>query len=449
MQLDQVEGLAAELRSANVEVVVPEVVLWEWAQHAHADLVAHYDSLRVGAKTFRGSRMAGAFPDVSDRAELHTVSVEQVLSHLRDQLSQLDNVSVLPATPAAALVGLKAQVLMQGPGERKSGIKTGAADMAWVQDVLALAESEPARLVLLTSDSDVEAAFKYLGAAPPVRYTRRNQLVGAVRGLVPAPPGDMALSIARYIGSKLPAAIGSVARAGELDELVGTLDDASVEQLLPSRLILGASITEITGLASVRDLQTSRPSDGPVGSLVTASLTLLATISAVTWDPTPDDQERVAAREFEDVALEVPISGRLMELEVQRLRAAAPASVLEHLPLYDSIADGKNALSNALGAVPGLPRDEWWNDVLNDFVPSEIPEGIDWTRNDLMDEEERWEIGLHIHGKESSVIIEADPYEFSRMKRSRIYSVFGTFAGREVNGPTAVAGAVLRDFLVP
>ncbi|GCD20179.1 hypothetical protein CTKZ_17410 [Cellulomonas algicola] len=451
VQLDQVEGLANELKGADVEVVIPEVVLWEWAQHAHADLAAHYDSLRASTKTLRGSRIAGAFPAVVDRFNVPEVTVEQVLEHLTRLLSGLDNVSVLPATPVAALAGLRAQVLMQGPGERKSGVKTGAADMAWVHDALALAEHDSTRLVLLTADSDVDAAIAHLGLQLPVRYARRNELVAALRGLVPAPASELALNLARHVAANLPASIGSIGRAGKLDDLAAVIDDTLLE-FLTSELVLAASVTEITGIAAVGDLKTTRPSDGPVGSLVTASLTLIANISATVWHPLPDEHEHLASRQFDDVAIEVPVSGYLVESDVQELRAAAPARFSGYLPRYDSISEGKDALAIALAAAPGFPDSGWWRELLDDSIPPDAPEGLeglDWTRNDLMDTEQRWEIAFVVHGHGAPVIIEADRYELVRMKRSQIFSVRGHFGTREVDGPTAVAAAIVGWLLAP
>jgi hypothetical protein len=63
---------------------------------------------------------------------------------------------------------LKDQILQRPPGRRKEKIKTGAADSAWLRDVLDRAGGDLSRVLLVTSDADIRPACREWGVPTPL-----------------------------------------------------------------------------------------------------------------------------------------------------------------------------------------------------------------------------------------------------------------------------------------
>jgi rRNA-processing protein FCF1 len=101
----------------EAEFVVPEVVIWEWAEHA----AAAFDALRDQHKHFPvDPQLIGlpALPEPPSKKELVPI-IERSLPA---------GVEVWKAAPQTWRDAVEAQVLQTGTGERKEGVKTGAAD---------------------------------------------------------------------------------------------------------------------------------------------------------------------------------------------------------------------------------------------------------------------------------------------------------------------------------
>ena len=125
--------LRDEIDSANASIVVPEVVLWEWAEHAH-------DALSKSKSVHDKERRRYDYLEILPDFELPTV--QQLVERVEDALlSEQETLSVddgsvgdvTPITIAAhesvdALEALRAQVLLLSPTERRNDVKTGAAD---------------------------------------------------------------------------------------------------------------------------------------------------------------------------------------------------------------------------------------------------------------------------------------------------------------------------------
>lgn len=120
-----VKGLAARLAAQGVQLWVPQVVTWEWADHAAATQAEVLPGLR------RLDRLG--IPGMPG-PPTKTLTRTEIASAIEETLRRMSNVEVVPVHGGSAIQALKDQILLTGPGVRKDGVKTGAADSALVRD---------------------------------------------------------------------------------------------------------------------------------------------------------------------------------------------------------------------------------------------------------------------------------------------------------------------------
>ncbi|MFC8797107.1 hypothetical protein ACFT2C_05205 [Promicromonospora sp. NPDC057138] len=417
IRLEQVEGLASDLATAGVVVLVPEVVLWEWAQHAHEDLDAFYTQQASMHRVLRGAQIPGHFPDVPNGLHGESVAVDRILEHLTERLAALANVRILPTAPSAALVGLKAQILQQGSGRRKSGTKTGAADMAWVHSALEHVGGDPTRLAFLSGDGDIDRACVHLGIEQPRRFTNRNQAVVEIRQLVQTDPTTVARALARHVCRDLPAPVKAL--TDKLTDLVSIVDEESVRTVLPdSWRTTGASVREITGLAAVEDVRVEGRDSAVDASLVTGTLQLVGTLSALLWE---GGHNEGTPWNFRDVAMRVPVTAHFDGHQISGLRAAGPAQLEPTASRFYTVDEAKASLAEALGRAPGLDRVPWI-DLFNGERPDELgdrlPDGLDVLLDFPDDDDEQWTAQFVVRGRPHDVLILENSYAAARMKHA-------------------------------
>ncbi len=113
-------------------VVVPEVVVWEWAEHLHRAMKATADAASIVARDVAASGLGFAIK------KLATPTTQEICAAIVNDLGSMEGVQVRSPFGPDAVAAIKDQVLQQGLGTVKSGIKTGAADSL----VLAVAVNE-------------------------------------------------------------------------------------------------------------------------------------------------------------------------------------------------------------------------------------------------------------------------------------------------------------------
>lgn len=138
-----------EVAGRGAKVVVPEVVVWEWAEHARRAQESLAETIRlhrVDTKLIESIQP----PEVPD--------IDELLARARSVLQ--GKVTVWSPSSDVWRDGLRQQVLQTGVGERKSEIKTGAADaivIACVEHHLAAGGDA---VVLITKDEKLRAACR-------------------------------------------------------------------------------------------------------------------------------------------------------------------------------------------------------------------------------------------------------------------------------------------------
>lgn len=127
----------------NSRIVVPEVVVWEWAEHAHRAQLA----LSLTIEQHRVD------PEIISRSTVPAApSLDELVNTITSALTgaQLDVWSPEPETWRDAL---RQQVLQVGSGEMKKDVKTGAVDAVILGCAAEFQYMSEPPVILLTSDS--------------------------------------------------------------------------------------------------------------------------------------------------------------------------------------------------------------------------------------------------------------------------------------------------------
>ena len=146
----------------NFEVWVPEPVVWELAEHAAASWEG---GLASAKRVHKSMRTAGLEAPASDNPYS---SREEVMAAVEGLVRSLaPSVRILELDGDLAAAALRDQVQLHPPAKKKSDVKTGAADSAWIRQVLRAAENNVDSFVIVGSDADVYRAFTSLGLSKP------------------------------------------------------------------------------------------------------------------------------------------------------------------------------------------------------------------------------------------------------------------------------------------
>ena len=168
----QIEDLVATIdaQELNIEIWVPEPVLWEWAEHAY-DMAARAQADYLP----RRKRMLEAGFDGFEAEPDFDLTIDEVVESIEESLVDVENESgdeavrilQLHQAPEVAVSAIRDQVLRQGAGRTKtqSGnpIKTGASDSASFRLIEREGEGFIEQVVLVSGDGD---AFEHFAGKP-------------------------------------------------------------------------------------------------------------------------------------------------------------------------------------------------------------------------------------------------------------------------------------------
>jgi len=304
----------ARLCEANeVDVWVPEVVVWEWAEHAHTRAVtAHTASTRAWS-ILKDANVRGL--------EWVVPNVDQLIDGIRSAIEAHPNAHIVDCEPDNALLALRDQVLQQGAGSKKEGIKTGAADSAWLRDVASQNGGDLDGLLILTGDrSAVEGVCaKEAWSTPQIASSLR--LVAADFAWVKVPSASELATLNANLTASLPwpAAFDDSA-AVEVDLTAVDVSTVPIEITDEDDFFLYRDIrTEVT-LSQVYEILTvSEPQISTDGHLFTARIDGVAEVWA--QEPTMDRDGVLAwttvdheAEVSFDVAVRLGADGRIVSI---------------------------------------------------------------------------------------------------------------------------------------
>jgi hypothetical protein len=299
--LDHVVQLADVIdeQDLDVEIWIPEPVVWEWAEHLFDDLNRARERY---TDTLDDADAAGLeVPDgaaADEMTELHSV-----VTGIEDALNDVDHVVVLSLStyPTAAVQGLRDQVLQLGVGRRKTdpdgkGVKTGAADSATFRLIEHRAGLNLVRVVLISADKDARTYFE---ESPGPQILK--SIWSAKRSLLKLLTGSEAAheAVKQAVAEDLP----------DLETLAGaTLEGGShafSEHYFDQSRYLTTEISAlgVDSVVAVTDVEVSK-SDGY--ATAQARITVALQLEAVWWDDFDDRLEH----EWEP-AYEVPATAQV------------------------------------------------------------------------------------------------------------------------------------------
>lgn len=124
----------------DADVLISEIVVHELAQHA----VEVHDAFR---NTYDAHRRAVGRWGIEPDPPLSPIGLGDVLSAIEDAGAVIVSLEGEDARQA-----LLDQVLLRGAGQRKSGVKTGAADSAWIRSIVVHNDGHTEGLIVVTGD---------------------------------------------------------------------------------------------------------------------------------------------------------------------------------------------------------------------------------------------------------------------------------------------------------
>jgi hypothetical protein len=158
IDLNALRSLAEVLtrKAPETEIWIPEPVIWEWATHAQED----YDELvATNNAVVRKLNAAGITTSFAKVKDQDRVDVYDAVTQEIEELPHPFRVLRLAEHPHIAIDALRDQITLRPPAKRKSGVKTGASDIASLRLAEKHASTEEAHCayVIVSDDVDVKA----------------------------------------------------------------------------------------------------------------------------------------------------------------------------------------------------------------------------------------------------------------------------------------------------
>ncbi|MFD8823812.1 hypothetical protein ACFV1C_15785 [Streptomyces sp. NPDC059605] len=154
LNLDLLREWGERASEDGLEVWMPEPVLWELAEHA----AASWDAWQASTNRARKSMQAAGLKIPSD--DPYSSRAEVMAAVDASVRSLAPSVRIIALDGDLAVEALRDQVQIRPPANKKSDVKTGAADSAWIRQVLRAANNDIDSFVIVGSDADVYDAFK-------------------------------------------------------------------------------------------------------------------------------------------------------------------------------------------------------------------------------------------------------------------------------------------------
>jgi hypothetical protein len=338
--LAAIEDLAKDLATEDIEVVLPEVVAWEFAEH----VASTFEELRTSYRSAARTLVRAGLP----LPQLPSDSRERVQEMILQQLEAIEGLHMLPTTPGSAREGLRDQVLQRGLGSTRAGVKTGAADSAWLRDVHNRWPDHQ-MLVIASSDAGVRAAATELWDSSPAFVSdlfmlRRRLLVhptdlpGATADIV-----EFVANLGRADPFEEALLLGDMTPSPPvLDELFGEHASDEIVQVDASP----SSFGPLVGLHGVK-------ASGTRGT-VTAEVFLSATVDLVAWRLDNDGRLESRFATLFDVVLASEVVFRRESGSISDGVAEGLLRVIRDKALYAESFDAAIEFFEVLSLFPGV-----------------------------------------------------------------------------------------------
>lgn len=136
------------------DIVIPEVVVWEWAEHLHRKLVVARELADSAAVDLKAAGLGAR------TTPLEVPSPQAICDHITADLNSMDGLVVHVPDFFDAADAIRDQVLQVGMGSRRGGTKTGAADSLVLAAAVRTHDFDDGNrpVVLCTNDSELAKA---------------------------------------------------------------------------------------------------------------------------------------------------------------------------------------------------------------------------------------------------------------------------------------------------
>lgn len=250
-----IPALRAWIRAVGegADVVIPQVVIWEWAEHAaaaHTRLAGQLDEFKADPALYARPMLVDPLP------------LDELIRKMRELLPR--PARVYTHADSAYKQAVMDQVLQTGPAERKDGVKTGAAD-SLLQECLA-AQLEDRRgteaVILATGDKGLKRACTAEFGEDVLIVSSTRELLQKLYAFVPAQE-DLLEEAETALWDRVRDAssdIGSALRAFDMGYRIQVSDRApSTVHDVPVRDLARLGRLD---LLELHDLQVSASDDG-------------------------------------------------------------------------------------------------------------------------------------------------------------------------------------------
>jgi len=144
----------------DLKIWIPEPVIWEWATHAQQ---TYTDAVIAARSATRKLAQAGIDSGLIIPSEKKPLDGQaQVITSLESLVSPFQILRLLDH-PEVAVNALRDQILLTPPAKIKSGVKTGAADIASLRLAQAEADDNGIVYAVVSSDGDIHRALQQWG----------------------------------------------------------------------------------------------------------------------------------------------------------------------------------------------------------------------------------------------------------------------------------------------
>ena len=175
------------------EVVIPEVVVWEWAEHLHRKLkFAHEVAGSAGVDATASGLAIGV-------ANVELPAIEKLCDGIVADLTAIPGVNVQRASPQDAVRAIRDQVLQVGMGSRRTGTKTGAADSLVLATALRASDDLFHDRTVVLCSNDAELADAAHVCDRPLIVIRDLSVLWRWHGTTQPVDDDLANAVERWL----------------------------------------------------------------------------------------------------------------------------------------------------------------------------------------------------------------------------------------------------------
>ncbi|MFF0170681.1 hypothetical protein [Streptomyces prasinus] len=257
LDLDLLREWGQRALDDGFEVWVPEPVLWELAEHA----AASWEAWRASTNRARKSMQAAGLRIPSD--DPYSSRAEVMAAVDASVRSLVPSVRIIALDGDLAVEALRDQVQIHPPANKKSDVKTGAADSAWIRQVLRTADNDIDSFVIVGADADVYDAFK--GWSLPKPHMVPLHALQGTLFVLEAPSDETKDALVRFLqgvvgqplkAGRTPDEDLTLGQVGVLTDLVDDWEDDQIRdvELGDIRAVVGMNEVKISrrGLATAQ-----------------------------------------------------------------------------------------------------------------------------------------------------------------------------------------------------